>query len=353
MTETNRPTIRSLARQLGLSRTTVSEALREHPRVNPETRKRVREAAETVGYRCNPLASSILSEVRRTQLGRFKGVLAVITMEEPTRPKFAAPYWKEMIRGAEERADQLGFKLERFLVGKSGVSLHRLDTVMQSRGIRGLLIMPAWNWLDVTQLDWSRYTGVYTDYLIDRPALHSVCPDHPRAMMLAMGKLWELGYRRPGLVLLEQDSVRLQHRWVAAFLAAQQYSKHAWESLPPLLLPEITREGFVQWFREAKPDVVIGHRPEFIEWMTECGARVPETHGFCCLNRSLAEAPCAGIDQMPYHVGVRAIETVIGQLHRNDYGIPEIPCNTTVPSHWVDGPTLRPTLVHATALRVG
>jgi LacI family transcriptional regulator len=74
--------------------------------------------------------------------------------------------------------------------------------------------------------------------------------------------------------------------------------------------------------------------------MKEAGASVPSTHGFCCLNVSINATRCAGLDQQPYQIGVRATEIVVGQLHRNDYGIPDLPCNTTVPSCWVDGPTL-------------
>ena len=39
------PTLRSLAKQLGLSRTTVSDALRGSPRVDPKTAERVQKAA--------------------------------------------------------------------------------------------------------------------------------------------------------------------------------------------------------------------------------------------------------------------------------------------------------------------
>ena len=334
-----RPTVRSLAHTLGISRTTVSEALRDHPRVNAATRERVRAAAKAAGYRFNPLASSLLSELRHGRHTSFRGVLAVVSLEEPARPRFPGPYWREMLRGAEARAAELGFKLERFFVGEPGLSVQRLDTVLHSRGIRGVLIMPAWGWLDFSPLNWTRYTGVYADYLIDRPALHSVCPDHPRAMMSAMARLRELGYRRPGLVLPEQESVRLQHRWAAAFLA-NVHLQAGFAALPPLVVPELTAEIFARWFRKNKPDVVLGHRAEIVSWMTACGARVPATHGFCCLNVSINSAPCAGLDQQPYQIGVRGIEIMIGQLHRNEYGIPDTPCNTTVPARWVDGPTL-------------
>lgn len=339
MSATPRPTIRSLARELKLSRTSVSEALRNHPRVNPETRRRVQQAAAAAGYRVNPLASSILSELRRTRLAAFHGVLAVVSLEEPSRPRFTGPFWRDLLRGASERAEELGFKLERFLVGEQGVSVHRLDTILQSRGIRGVLIMPAWDRPDFSHLDWKNYTGVYTDYLIEAPALHSVCPDHPRAMMTALQHLGELGYRRPGLVLQTQESRRLQHRWAGAFLAAVQLDDR-FAAVPPLLVPELTQPKFAPWFKKHRPDVVLGHRAEIVSWMEATGARVPGSHGFCCLNVSINSTPCAGIDQQPYHIGVRGIETVVSQLHRNDYGIPDVPCNLTVPARWVEGPTL-------------
>lgn len=339
MNSESRPSVRSIARKLNLSRTTVSEALRNHPRVNEETRRMVQAAAAEVGYRVNPLASSILSELRRKRLAAFHGVLAVVSLEEPTRPQFSGPYWRDLLRGASERAEELGFKLERFIVGERGVSVHRLDTILQSRGIRGVLIMPAWNRPDFSHLDWNRYSGVYADYLIDSPALHSVCPDHPRAMVTALNVLRTLGYSRPGLALHAQESMRLQHRWAGAFLATVQLEKEM-NPVPPLLTSEMTAGVFATWFRRYRPDVVLGHRRELVAWMEQCGADVPRTHGFCCLNISINSAPCAGIDQQPYQIGVRGIETVVSQLHRNEYGIPALPCNLTVPSRWIDGPTL-------------
>lgn len=328
-----------MARTLGLSRTTVSDSLRDHPRVKAETRAKVQAHARAVGYRFNPLASSILGEVRRTRLSAFHGVLAVVSLDEPSRPQFPGPYWHDLLRGAAERADHLGFKLERFLVGSPGVSVHRLDTILRSRGISGVMIMPAWGRPDFRTLDWSHYAGVYVDYLIDRPALHSICPDHPRAMVTALEHLRALGYRRPGLVLLEQDSIRVQHRWAAAYLAQLTLNKGL-ELIPPLMLPQLDESLFAKWFRQHKPDVVLGHRTEFVSWMTGCGARVPETHGFCCLNIDINDTPTAGLDLQPYHIGVSGIDIVISQLHRNEYGIPDLPLNTTVPAHWVEGPTL-------------
>jgi DNA-binding LacI/PurR family transcriptional regulator len=337
----NRPTVRSLAKHLGLSRTTVSEALRNHPRVNPATRAQVLAHAKEMGYQFNPLASSVLSEVRRTRLDTFRGVLATIGLEEPARVPFLGAYWHDLQRGAEERAKELGFKLERFIIGERGLSVQRLDTILQTRGIRGVLIMPAWHRPDFTQLSWNNYTGIYADYLIDLPALHSVCPDHPRAMSLAMRRLQEFGFKRPGLALIQQESNRLENRWLASFLAHVHLHPEL-AAIPTLMIPQMSADAFKKWFRKYKPDVVLGHRAEMMDWMIECGAQIPETHGFCCLNLGLNTRKLAGLDLLPQRIGERAIEMLISQIHHNFFGIPELPCNTTVPANWVDGPTLVP-----------
>ncbi|MEY2878150.1 MAG: hypothetical protein RLZZ15_530 [Verrucomicrobiota bacterium] len=335
------PTLRSLARTLGLSRTTVSDALRGSPRVDPGTAERVKIAAKAAGYRRNPLAGALMSELRRSRGTAFRGVLAAVDFHEPDRPDYAAKFHAELVAGAQARAVELGFKLEKFLVGATGLTVPRLDSVLQSRGIHGILLLPTWREPDLTKLDWTRYAGVYTDYIIERPALHSVCSDHYRSLLAALQRLATRGYRRPGLFLQRHQDERLQHRWGAAFRTFQETHAIA-RPVPALVVEEFERGAFCAWFRRHKPDVVIGHRTEVIAWMEECGARVPDTHGFASLNVLMKTRPCAGLDLQPRQLGARAAELLIAQLQRNEAGIPDWPSTMTIPAHWVDGPTLKP-----------
>ena len=102
------PTLRSLARVLGLSRTTVSDALRGSPRVDPNTAERVHAAARAAGYRRNPLAGALMSELRRSRGTAFHGVLAAVDFNEPDRPAHAARYPRALQVGAEARAADIG-----------------------------------------------------------------------------------------------------------------------------------------------------------------------------------------------------------------------------------------------------
>lgn len=334
------PTLRSLARTLGLSRTTVSDALRGSSRVDPATAVRVKRAAREAGYRRNPLAGALMSELRRSRGTTFRGVIAAVDFHEPDRPGYAARYHRELVTGAEARAVELGFKVEKFVVGHAGLSVHRLDSILQSRGIHGVILLPAWDEPDLTNLDWSQFAGIYTDYIIERPALHSVCPDHYRSMIAALQRLATLGYRRPGLLVQKHSDERLQFRWAAAIRAFQE--NHAGiEAVPALIVEAFTREAFTTWFKRHKPDVVLAHNSEAIDWMEACGAVIPDTHGFVCLNVLMKTRPCAGLDLLPRQLGARATELLIAQLQRNETGIPDWPTTTTISARWVDGPTLR------------
>ena len=335
------PSLRQLAHELGLSHTTVSEALRGSARVKPETRTKVLKMARELGYKRNPLAGALMSEMRRSRAGTFRGVLAVLDLDGPEgRPEGAARYHLELTKGATKRAAELGFKADAFAVGQGGLSLERLDTILQSRGIRGIFLLPVRETPDLTRLGWTHFSGIYSDYVIERPGLHAVCPDHYRAMLTALDRLRALGYKRPGLVMNAPHDARLLFRWEAAYHAYQTHHD-GMTRLPPLIMNEPHQADFIRWFRTVKCDVVLAHNPEVMRWMVAAGARVPETHGFCCLNVLNSGTPCAGLDLLPRLLGARGVELLISQVLCNEVGAPEVPMTTVIPSAWVDGPTVR------------
>ncbi|HEY4302302.1 MAG TPA: LacI family DNA-binding transcriptional regulator [Candidatus Didemnitutus sp.] len=334
------PTLRTLARQLGLSRTTVSDALRGSLRVKAITVQRVRAAAKAAGYERNPLTGAVMSQLRRSRGQQFRGVLAALEVVDPGSSELTARYNQTLIQGISQRANNLGFKIERFEVGAHAVRLNRLDTILHTRGIQGLILLPASGFPDLSGLNWERYTAVYADYFIDQPPLHCVCSDHYRSMVGLLQELHRRGYRRPGLVMEIPLDERLQFRWEGAFLALQKYLPDITE-VPPLRVPKITQPGFEEWFRAHDPDVVLGHFPAVAAWMRGCGARLPKTHAFVCLNSLRTAGECAALDLQTAELGARAAELVIGQLLHNEFGIPSQPSLTTLPAKLLEGPTLR------------
>src|SRR5581483_4072422 len=84
--------IRSLARTLRISPTTVSEALRGVPRVARATIARVRAAAEQHGYQRNPIAGAVMSHLRRSRSAHYRGTLGLLEIAEAQQPAGARAF---------------------------------------------------------------------------------------------------------------------------------------------------------------------------------------------------------------------------------------------------------------------
>ena len=337
-----KPTVRTLAVELGLSRSTVSLALRGSPLIKAATRERVRVVAARAGYTLNPLASSVMSELKRGH--GYHGEIAVASMDQTDRPVKARQFRRLLLEAAARRAAELGYQAQNFIIGEGGVSLTRLHSILRARGIQGVLVLPVWREPDFAHLDWSHYAGVYLDYLIERPALPTICADFYRSMLYVLQHVQRLGYRRPGLFIVKPDEARLQYcwsdRWTSAFLGLQR--SLGLGRVPPLVVGTVDREAFTRWFRRHRPDVVLGHQSEAVDWMTKGGARVPETHGFVSLNLALSDRSCAGLDPQPAVLAERGVELLAAQILHRQCGLDVTPSATMVPGLWRDGPTLRP-----------
>jgi len=337
--ETRPPSINTLARALGLSRTTISDALRGKGRVSPATIRRVQQAAKAIGYRPNPLVATVLGAINRATRAPFRGALAVIDICEQGHPH--GPFPRELVAGAKARALEMGFSVAEFSVGEDQLSWPRIDTILQARGVLGAIILPTWFEPDISALDWSKYAGIYTDYVSAGPELHSVCCDHYGSMLALLDTLAARGYRRPGLLLQRRRDERIGRRQSAAFCAFQS-ARAARDFIPPLItteVPELATE-FAPWFRAHRPDVVLSHFVETRDWIRACAPAVPP--GFVLLNILHKTFPCAALDLQPRILGARAAEMVVGQILRNEFGVPAWPSRTTVQARFVDGPTVRP-----------
>ncbi len=334
------PSIRSLAHQLGLSAATVSLALRDSPHVIAATKDRVLRAARQAGYRPNALVSSVMTGVRRSVHGSFQGTLMAINHSADANPTLL-PYHREVLEGAQRRAEVLGYTLTHCWLGPHGLSLKRLNSILVARGVQGVIVMPFSEAQDFSALNWDGLAAAMMDYCLTAPALTTILPDHHLSLLRALEHLRGLGYRRPGLVVEHARDERLHHRWSAA------YGSFSWrlepeEIVPVLLQRRISRTLFLNWFQQHRPDVIVGHiQDEAKAWLEELGLRIPQDAGFLHLNWTERTGPCASLDLQPAVLGAAALEAVVAQLQRNERGIPENPKAILITARWVDGATLR------------
>ena len=334
------PSIRSLAAQLGLSGATVSLALRDSPRVIPATRQRVREAARRAGYRPNPIVRSVMAALRRSSQDCYQGLLAALNYSVDPGPRMNT-FHREVWRGAERRARELGYRIDLCWFGPNNLSLPRLNSVLAARNVQGVVVMPIAETHDLSALDWSSIAGVAMDYCLSGPTLHAVLPEHHVSLFDALERLVARGYRRPGLVVDAARDARLKHKWSAGYHSFFRVPRPA-TRLPELLEQPIDQRAFLRWFDRHRPDVIIAHlQAEILGWLQQRGRRVPQDVGFLQLNWTERSGPCAALDLQPGRLGAAAIESVVAQLQRQEQGIPALPKTIMLGAQWIDGPTLR------------
>ncbi|AGA78119.1 LacI family DNA-binding transcriptional regulator [Echinicola vietnamensis] len=90
-------TIYDIAKNLGVSPTTVSRALNDHPAVNPKTKKRIFDAADQMGYQSNVFASNLRSK-RTNNIG-------IIV------PRLNSSFQSSVLAGMEKVANEAGYNL--------------------------------------------------------------------------------------------------------------------------------------------------------------------------------------------------------------------------------------------------
>ena len=117
--------VRSLARELGVSATAVSLALQNSPRISPQLRRVVQQLAKRRGHVPNARLAALLSEVRQSATAEYRATLGVISLFPEERPWIERPLYAHLgrvVAGARERAEEHGYKLEEFWVKQPGLT---------------------------------------------------------------------------------------------------------------------------------------------------------------------------------------------------------------------------------------
>ena len=332
------PTVRSLALAMGLSHTTVADALRGNPWVKKDTALFVRNFAEKAGYRRNSLAGMVMS-MHRNSTRRQKCATLVVVDSVAGENLVPDGYCDALFDGIAIRAQDLGFKAERFVLGAGGNSIEHLDLVLGRRAIQGIVFLPSCAGLNRAMLQWPHYAAVCIDNGLENLLLDSVGPDYHASMGILLRELHARGYRRPGLFLSEPPKENIKSRWEVALLA-QCGLLSAGKSVPPLRFSRGDDKQFKRWFGAHLPDVVLGDHPEALNWIRDMGWEVPRKYGFVCLNYRKGNGSHSALNLRAEQIGRRAASQVISQISQNQFGLPEHPSITNIPAAIWEGDTL-------------
>lgn len=342
-----RVSLRDVGRVAGVSHVTVSLALRNHPDVSITTRKRIQELAASLGYRPDPMLRA-LAEYRRTkEQARHQGVLAWLNYY-PNPAESEAIYEFSLFRkGAETRANELGYKLANFHPTADHIGPESLKRILASRGIQGLLLPPQPKPHTIVNFDFSGFAAVTFGFTLQSPQFHVISNFQFHTSVTAFRKLHSYGYRRIGFVISHFLNERTERAFLAGFLS-EQASVAEDVQVPVLIwddrsIPKAEKK-FRSWWHEHRPDALITGREYFPQISEECHKmhiKIPEGLSVAVLTAGPPSEGIAGMDQNALETGRVAVDTLVGLLYRNQLGIPKIPLRIMVKGIWRDGYTVR------------
>ncbi|MBO8163562.1 MAG: LacI family DNA-binding transcriptional regulator [Brevibacillus sp.] len=310
-------TIKDVARIAGVSPSTVSRVLSNHPKISPATVRKVREAMETLGYHPNIMAKSLVSKNTNT-LG--------LVLPRSAEELFANPFFSEVLRGMLACANLAQYDLLMSSANSQKEELEAVNRMVLGRRVDGVILMaPRKNDPIVEKLLEYDFPFVLLGRSLEHQDVHCVNNDNLKAAYDATNHLIAQGHRRIGFVSGPKDMVVSEDRlegyrramreaglacredWVINADFLQESGFHAISLV--MNLPERPTAFVIT-------DDIIAFG--MIRGLYDVGLRVPDDISIVSFNNinlsELSNPPISTIDIGIYHLGYLTVQLLIRKL---------------------------------------
>jgi LacI family transcriptional regulator len=217
-------TLQHIADKLELSRTTISLALRDHPRISTATKKKIAATAKRLGYEPDQAARALAT-------GRSNLIGVVV-------PNTADHVYAEVFRGIEDAAQSAGCHV---LLSNGSYNADqtadRLRDMMRLK-IAGIIAAPPFQsetlpgtppWKEIKRVG---FPLVLLNRELNPPVFHQVTIDNKGGIRLAMEVLSSFGHKRVAYITGSVDLIPIRQR----FEAFREFrSKYGFDSDPQLV----------------------------------------------------------------------------------------------------------------------
>ena len=166
-------TMQHIAEAVGVSKNTVSLALRNDPQIPVSTRRRIEKAAGRLGYRRDPVVGQLMARMRSRKRGPQEA-LALFNANQDRDAFTRHPTIPTYVEGCRRRAEHLGYALNEFWLHDPELKGDRLAGILKSRSIRGAMfvgLMKENRLPPRFERIWSEYPCVVTGVRTRDPAL--------------------------------------------------------------------------------------------------------------------------------------------------------------------------------------
>jgi len=197
-------TIKDVARAAGVSPSTVSRVISDHPRISQATKERVRRVMKELGYHPNAIARSLVTQSSRT-IG--------LVLSRAAETALANPFFPEVIRGIGAVANQARYAL---LLSTSLTPQEELDEcveMLESHRVDGVILLAS-RVKDrlVARLVQEGHPFVVVGRVPQGEGVWWVNTDNTQAAREAVEHLLALGHRRIGCLAGDPDYLVTQDR---------------------------------------------------------------------------------------------------------------------------------------------
>ena len=323
--------LQTIADAAGVSRATVSLSMRNHPRIPEQTRRRIQEIAEKLGYRPNAEVARLMGLLRENRALQDRPVMAMVTdTPKPlSRMRPVPPTWK----GFVARAEALGYLPEEFRVTPD-LPPERLTKILLSRGIRCVIFSVLRNPAIVRRMKLDSFCVAAIGNAVHNPVLSRCTSDKYANTLLACERLWEAGKRRIALVIPEKQEERVEHTFLSGYLVFHHLHRQANWRTPLVLNAPWDVERILAWIEKNRLDAVVAAYPGLRDAFRKRKIPTNQTPRICLVN--VMEPGKEGIDQRYDLIAAGAVDLVDAQHKRNETGLPARPKTLLIRGEWVE-----------------
>lgn len=306
--------LKDIARELNVSISTVSRALKDHPNISPELKQKINKLAEEWDYRPNPLAMGLLRQNTRT--------IGVIV------PDLVTHFFSSVISGIESYASEQGYYI---IISSSYETYEKekecIENLMNSR-VEGLIVSLSMETEDHSHFEDLHRKGIPLVFF-DRVCMTDRAPvvtvDNREAARKITGHFIQTGRRRiahiAGPPYLNISAERLEGY-------KQGLSDHGIPFDPDLLIhtrmePEAAGQATDSFLRLSHPpDAIFGVNDTVafaaMSLLRKKGYRIPEDIALIGFtdeyHASIVDPPLTSIQHPTYEMGRKAAELFFGLL---------------------------------------
>lgn len=330
-----------IAKRVGVSTMSVSRALSNSAKVSEERRREILRVAEEMGYRPNPRLSRLMQEMRMTRLRGESPVLGVVNTfgDDRALNKESGPHLYAFLKGVRKRAGDLGFRVDVFSIGSPPMKESRLEQILLTRNVEGILLFPFPYDRETLDIDFSQFPVAALGRSQARQNFHRASPNYFHAVEMAFARALELGHRRIGALLTDIIDLRSGGRYSAAYLQIQERHPEL-PDLPILHVKDLSESEIHEWISKYRPEVIFGMGAKTYERLLAMGYRVPEDFSYVGLELPLPQDLISGVNSNHSLVAEAGVDLVINQINAHERGLPRFPKTVLIDGYWAEGRTL-------------